>query len=191
VGEDLGTVADDLRQMLADAGVYSYRVLYFERDATGGFLPPHRYPAQALVTISTQDLPTLRGFWQGSDIAARDALGLFPDPEARDAQYAARDADRASLRDALAGEGLPSPAGALDVQHVAAIHAYAARTPCALMTLQLEDVFGQTPQANLPGTTEDRYPNWRRKVAVDLAEWERDGRFAAVCAAIRAPREAR
>jgi (1->4)-alpha-D-glucan 1-alpha-D-glucosylmutase len=191
VGEDLGTVADDLRQMLADAGVYSYRVLYFERDATGGFLPPDRYPAQALVTISTQDLPTLHGFWQGSDIAARDALGLFPDPEARDTQYAARDADRAGLRDALAREGLPSPAGALGADDVAAIHTYAARTPCALMTLQLEDVFGQAPQANLPGTTDDQYPNWRRKVAVDLADWERDGRFGAVCAAIRAPHEAR
>jgi len=188
VGEDLGTVADDLRQRLADAGVYSYRVLYFERDARGGFLPPDRYPAQALVTISTQDLPTLRGFWQASDIATRDALGMFRDPQARDAQYAARNADRARLRDALAREGLPPPADALGPQDVAAMHNYVARTPCALMTVQLEDVFGQAPQANLPGTTDDQYPNWRRKVAVDLADWEGDGRFAAVCAEVRAAR---
>jgi (1->4)-alpha-D-glucan 1-alpha-D-glucosylmutase len=192
VGEDLGTVTDDLRQKLKDAGVYSYRVLYFERDAQGGFRPPQAYPAQALVSISTHDLPTLEGFWQGTDLAARDALDLFPSPAMRERMYADRSADRPRLRDALAKAGLDPPplTGPLDAWHAAAIHAFAARTPCALMTVQLEDVFGQAEQVNLPATLDHQYANWRRKVGIPLEDWTADGRFAQVCAAIRAERPA-
>jgi len=70
------------------------------------------------------------------------------------------------------------------------VHGYVARTPCVLMTLQLEDVFGQTDQANVPATTEEMQPNWRRKAPLDLEDWDADGRFAAICAAIRAQRPA-
>jgi len=190
VGEDLGTVPDEVRAALRAAGVHSYRVLWFERGADGAFARPERYPAQALCSVTTHDLPTLAGFWNGADLAARDALGLFPDAAVREAQYAARAADRPRLLQALSGEGLaPAPEPlpeALDAAHVRAVHAYLARTPCALMALQLEDVFGETEQVNLPATRESQRPNWRRKVAVALEDWADDGRFAAVCATIRA-----
>jgi (1->4)-alpha-D-glucan 1-alpha-D-glucosylmutase len=226
VGEDLGTVPDEVRDTLHALRVHSYRVLWFERTHDGSFTAPEAYPAQALVTVSTHDLPTLQGFWQGSDLAARDALGLYPDAALRDAQHAERTADRARLLRALDGAGLaswpPGPADAagmrraqpgspdrsprpstgasagsepvsspdapapLTLSQVCAVHAYVARTPCALMTLQLEDVFGESAQVNLPATTDDRHPNWRRKLTVDLEDFDDDGRFAAVCAAIRA-----
>ena len=54
------------------------------------------------------------------------------------------------------------------------------------MTVQLEDVFGEPEQVNLPATAGDQYPNWQRKIRVDIEDWERDGRFGALCAAIRA-----
>jgi (1->4)-alpha-D-glucan 1-alpha-D-glucosylmutase len=179
VGEDLGTVPDALRGTLQDTGVLSYRVLYFERTPDGGFRRPEDYPAQALVCISTHDLPTLRGFLDGTDLAHRDALRLLPSEELRDRLLAERERDRARLREALAQAGLAG------VDEVHALHRYVARTPCALMTLQLEDVFGETEQANLPATTDDQHPNWRRKVGIDLEDWPRDARFASVCAAIR------
>lgn len=188
VGEDLGTVPDDFRAVTSGAGILSYRVLYFERSNDGEFLSPASYPAQALVTISTHDLPTLEGYWQGTDLAARDALALFPSAELRERLYVDRAADRERLPRALAREGLPAPAPAapsLTPEEVAGIHAYVARTPSALMTLQLEDVFDQTEQANLPATTEDMQPNWRRKVPLDLEDWAADGRFEAICATIR------
>jgi (1->4)-alpha-D-glucan 1-alpha-D-glucosylmutase len=179
VGEDLGTVPDALRATLRDTGVLSYRVLYFERKDDGSFRRPDEYPVQALVCVSTHDLPTLRGFFDGTDLAHREALGLLPSEDLRDRLRSERERDRAKLREALAEAGLAG------VDDVFALHRYVARTPCALMTLQLEDVFGETEQANLPATTDDQHPNWRRKVGVDLEEWGRDGRFAAVCAAIR------
>ena len=66
------------------------------------------------------------------------------------------------------------------------MHAYLARSPRALLAVQLEDVFGETEQVNLPATSEANHPNWRRKITVALEDWAADGRFAAVCAAIRA-----
>jgi 4-alpha-glucanotransferase/(1->4)-alpha-D-glucan 1-alpha-D-glucosylmutase len=179
VGEDLGTVPDALRGTLRDTGVMSYRVLYFERRPDGGFKRPDEYPPQALVCVSTHDLPTLRGFFEGTDLAHREALGLLPSDDLRDRLRAERDRDRTRLREAIA------EAGFAGVDDVLALHRYVARTPCALMTLQLEDVFGESEQANLPATTDDQHPNWRRKVGVDLEDWPHDRRFAAVCAAIR------
>jgi (1->4)-alpha-D-glucan 1-alpha-D-glucosylmutase len=187
VGEDLGTVPDEVRTALRDAGVHSYRVLYFERGADGELLPPAAYPAQALVTVSTHDLPTLRGYWEKADLATRDELRLFPSDELRERTHAERAADLPRLARALAREGLLADGEArYGPAFVQAVHAYVARTPCALMTVQLEDVFGEAEQVNLPATTDDVYPNWRRKITVDLEDWDADGRLAAVAAAIRA-----
>ena len=190
VGEDLGTVPDEMRTALRDLGVHSYRVLYFERTRHGAFAPPDAYPAQALVSITTHDLPTLQGFWRGADLAARDALDLFPDDAVRDAQYAARAADRPRLLQALRDAGLAPPidplSDALPFEAVRAAHAFIARAPSALMALQLEDVFGVAEQINLPATTDAQYPNWRRKLPLNLEDWEADGRFPAICAAVRA-----
>ena len=37
------------------------------------------------------------------------------------------------------------------------------------MLVQLEDVVGESEQANLPGTT-DAHPNWRRRLAPSIEE---------------------
>jgi 4-alpha-glucanotransferase len=194
VGEDLGTVPDAVRGAMARLGILSCRVLYFEHTGDGGFAPPQSYPREALCTFSTHDLPTLAGFLAEADLRTRDALNLFPDSEMRARQFALRRDDRrrlhASLRDAglLGVEAANADSDALrfDQALCNAVHAYLARTPSRLMTFQLEDVFGVIDQANMPSTTGERYPNWRRKLPVGLEDWRSDGRFAAVCAAIRA-----
>ena len=174
VGEDLGTVPDALRGTLRDTGVLSYRVLYFERTPDGGFKRPDEYPPQALVCVSTHDLPTLKGFFEGTDLAHREALGLLPDDDLRDRLRAERDR---RLRGSFARSDAQRRLSR-GVDESSRSHRYVARTPCALMTVQLEDVFGETEQANLPATMDDQHPNWRRKVGVDLEDWARDGRFA-------------
>jgi (1->4)-alpha-D-glucan 1-alpha-D-glucosylmutase len=50
-----------------------------------------------------------------------------------------------------------------------AIHLYLARTPARVMTVQLEDLLGQSGQMNLPGTTGE-HPNWRRQQDPDLRQ---------------------
>ena len=79
IGEDLGTVPDEVREALARFGILSYRLLYFEQDRDGSFRRPDEYPRDALVSATTHDLPTLAGFWIGRDIEARRDAGLLPD----------------------------------------------------------------------------------------------------------------
>src|SRR5439155_25384531 len=77
IGEALGTVPAGLRQRLADAGVLSYRVLIFERDAQRGYPAARDLQHDAMLVASTHDLPTLAGWWQGHDLAVRERLGLL------------------------------------------------------------------------------------------------------------------
>ena len=177
IGEDLGTVPDEVRQVLARFGILSYRLLYFEQDRTGRFRRPEEYPRDALVSATTHDLPTLAGFWMGRDIEARRDAGLLPD----DASYHRMRQDRAVQKQKLldllielrllpdwyprsAGE-IPELTGELHN----AIVGFLASTPSKLMVLNQEDLLKQTEQQNLPGSTAE-YPNWRRKMKAAVEE---------------------
>ena len=180
IGEDLGTVSDEMRGALHDYGLLSYRVVYFSKHWHGdhSFLSPREFPPQSLVTVSTHDLPTFTGFWSGHDLDLREALDLFPDPETRDRLRAERALDRARLLTALASENLrPEAVTEADTNQpasslVAAVHRYAARAQSAVMMVQMEDVLGELEQANVPGTVAEQ-PNWRRRLHVPLEEWPR------------------
>jgi (1->4)-alpha-D-glucan 1-alpha-D-glucosylmutase len=172
IGEDLGTVSPELRAALNEAGVLSYRPLFFEkRDSE--FAPPGAYPRDALVCVSTHDLPTWRGYWSAHDLELRTRLGLTVDP-AKELQQ--RRFDQEKLRLALEREGLDTSARSA--------HAFIARTPCKIAMVQPEDLFELMEQANLPGTV-DQHPNWRRRLPVPLEKWPGDARVAALVAAIR------
>ncbi len=191
IGEDLGTVPDEVRAGLGAAGVLSYRVLWFERE-NGAFKRPGVWPEQALATVSTHDLPTLAGFWAGDDLTERAALNLFPTEQLHQQLYAERSVDRERLLSALIAEGLlapgtpPDPAAWPEMTPMLAraVHAFAARTHARIAMLQLEDVIGVREQVNLPGTTTER-ANWRRRLPMTVEELFADARvretFLAMC----------
>ncbi|RQS71240.1 4-alpha-glucanotransferase [Burkholderia sp. Bp8963] len=74
IGEDLGTVPAGFRARLAAHGIAGMRVLWFERDADGAFLPPRAWDCDAVAMTSTHDLPTVAGWWRGSDLGWRRAV---------------------------------------------------------------------------------------------------------------------
>ena len=80
IGEDLGTVPGYIRETLARYQIFSYRLFYFERTPGGRFCAREDYPALALASVTTHDLPTLAGFWAGRDIEVKDRLQLYPHP---------------------------------------------------------------------------------------------------------------
>ena len=162
IGEDLGTVPPALRDALRGHGVLSYRPLLFERT------PPGEYPREAMVCVSTHDLPTWRGYWAAHDLELREKLGMTLDAQKEKAQ---RRADQQKLKSILEKEGLESSA--------ASAHAFIARTPCQIAVAQPEDVFEALDQANLPGTVGE-HPNWRRKLPVPLEQWAADPRVGAL-----------
>jgi (1->4)-alpha-D-glucan 1-alpha-D-glucosylmutase len=193
IGEDLGTVPDEVRAALAAHDVLSYRVLLFERTADGEFKPPASYPEAALATASTHDLPALAGWWEGADLETRTGLGLMT-PDERERERWHRGEDRARLLRALREAGLWSDAGAdaapsLTPALASAIVSFLASTPSALAVFQLEDLLLVREQANVPGTV-DEHPNWRRKLPKDVDRLFDDATFVALLrqlAALRPP----
>lgn len=170
VGEDLGTVPPGMRNALAAANVLSYRVLWFERDGEG-FRPPASWPRLAAACVSTHDLPTLRGWWDCTDIAERDALGLL-DAASAAAARAERARDKAQLLDLLRQQHLldasADPAAPFSMALAVAVHALVARTPSLLALVQADDLADEAVAVNLPGTDRER-PNWRRRLRQDVA----------------------
>lgn len=182
IGEDLGTVEPEFREILARFGILSYRLLYFERRPTGEFRQPAEYPRQALVSSTTHDLATLAGFWLNCDIEARHAAGLLGEEEAYRAQLADRAVDKQRILDALFQAGLlpqwfPRKAAAvpeLTGELHNAVIGFLAQTPSMLLLLNQEDLTKETEQQNLPGSTH-QYPNWRRKMKFTVEQLRYSG----------------
>jgi 4-alpha-glucanotransferase len=158
IGEDLGTVTGEVRQSLAEAGILSYRLFWFERDGAGNFRRPEEYPAHAAVSTTTHDLPTLAGFAPGRDIEARRAAGLI-DEESYQFQRTARADEVARLNAILLATGFTNDA-----------IGFLLSTPCSLAVINQEDLTGETEQQNLPGSTW-QYPNWRRKMKIAVEDF--------------------
>jgi 4-alpha-glucanotransferase len=194
IGEDLGTVPDGFRERMASANVLSCRIFAFEREHDR-FRRPAEYPPLASVSAATHDLATLRGFWDGDDIAAKAKLGLFKSPDEESRARSGRSADKRLLLQALADESLlpdgvsPSDSDRLPwtAELALAVHAYLARSPSLLFLVQLDDLAGEAHQANLPGST-TQYPNWRRRQARMLDELFTDSATQTQIATIAAER---
>jgi 4-alpha-glucanotransferase len=171
VGEDLGTVPDEIRRAMEEYAAYHYKVLLFEKDRDGRFLRPNEYVRRSIATVTTHDLPTLRGYWEGRDLELREQLNLFPGDEIRRQLIAERERDRAQLLIALGETGvLPAgvePGAPYTVALGRAVQAYLAKSAAALVVVQFEDLVGMTDPVNVPGTSVE-HANWQRKMVVDL-----------------------
>jgi len=199
IGEDLGIVPPEVSQAMQQHGLLSYKPLYFEQHwHEGRFKAPADWAADALATVSTHDLPTLCGYWRGFDVQLRELLGLYPEPGLQEGHSRRRERERGALLAALAEQGLlheglttdPGCVQAPDPRLTLAVHRYLASTPCALAAVSLADVLDVVEPANLPGTTEQRYPNWRHKLPLDLPDLAADARWLRTAEALAEARPA-
>ncbi|MDX9862627.1 MAG: 4-alpha-glucanotransferase, partial [Rhodospirillales bacterium] len=184
IGEDLGTVPDGFRARMAQAGILSYRLLYFERGSNGTFVPPADYPDLALAAVATHDLPPLQGYWNGHDIETRARLGLLASPTAERAAKRERVEDRAALTAALRDHGDLARGGHPSPDDIAlAAYRFLARTPAHLLMVRPEDMLGLVEQANLPGTVGE-HPNWKRRLPLTVQELAADPRIRRLAATL-------
>ena len=175
IGEDLGTLPEGFQHRMRGAGLLSYCLLYFERDYQGRFKPPSDYPADALVALSTHDLPTIWGFWSRRDIAEKRRVGAYPEPAMATQALQMRQDEIEGLLEALQRERMLRPGQRRDVVPLQAILHFIARTPSRLLMVGIEDLIGVEDQANLPGTVNE-HPNWRRRLPMTLEQIEADPR---------------
>ena len=188
VGEDLGTVPPELPSLMRRWGVLSSKVLYFERNHTGGYRPRDEWPRDALATVNTHDLAPLAAFWTGRDIELRAELGLI-EPDRIEQHRAERAHDRARMLDRLEADGaLSADERAAIVQEgggegegegegdaaalallVEGVHRFLRSTPAALAGLSLDDLALETETVNVPGVSAEEFPAWTRRMRESLA----------------------
>lgn len=176
IGEDLGTVPDEIRDKLADNGVYSYRVFFFEQAKDGGFFSPSHYPTQSMSTLTTHDMPTLSGYWHCYDLELGKELGLYPTPEILQTLFDSRHENKQAILDTLHGHQSVGNDVGHDVNNVAmstalnfGMQKHMAGGSSELLSLQLEDWLQMDKPVNIPGTFKE-YPNWQRKLTRNLQD---------------------
>lgn len=170
IGEDLGTVPENFRKMIAAWGLWSYLVMMFERHwhGDGSFKRPEQYPTNAVATFNTHDLATFSGWIRGHDLALKRSIGF--DPGESDEE---RRRSRAALSSAL-GRGEP---------RFEDVVAYLAAAAARLVSIGVEDVLEMADQVNVPGTVE-QHPNWRRRWPVLLEQLGDDQRLRRIAATL-------
>lgn len=186
IGEDLGTVPLGFRERMADARVLSYRILSFEREADLAFIPAERYPALALAAVGTHDLAPFLAWLDGSDITLREKLGLIDEPLAG-AERTERDIDARRLVATLIQSGDLDPEDPDTSAVMIAAHRFLARSPAAIVMVQIDDALGELTPVNVPGTS-DQYPNWRRKLPMDIDTIEANPQFARLATVLHTER---
>jgi len=154
VGEDLGTVEDGVRETLAQRRVLSYRCLWFEAGL------PKAFPRLSLGAITTHDLPTIAGLWNGSDLDAQRKLGLNPNEEALgDIRHRLRRMTRVRA---------DAPAERV----IERAHDLLADARSVVVTATLDDALAVSERPNMPGTVNE-WPNWSLALPVPLEDLER------------------
>ncbi|MGE0881444.1 MAG: 4-alpha-glucanotransferase [Acidimicrobiia bacterium] len=169
VGEDLGTVQDEVRDELRRRNVLSTRLVWFETEPPSAFVP------EALASVTTHDLPTIAGVWTGADLAAQRSLGLTVNDDAED-WFRSRLTNASGLTDAD------------DIDDVI-VETYRAlgASPSLLATASLDDALAVPDRPNFPGTT-DEWPNWRIALPRPLEAIELDPLTRRVCEAFSSVR---
>jgi 4-alpha-glucanotransferase len=144
VGEDMGTVADGVRETMAEQGMLGYRAALR--------LPVDQFPEAVMGASSTHDQATVAGTLTGSDVEDLRRIGK-----------AADFTQLAGVRQELAtaaGVDLSQPIGPDEVARAVRAQ-YSRLSACAarVVLASLDDAGAVAERPNMPGTV-TAWPNW-------------------------------
>ena len=155
IGEDLGTAEAGLTEALMATGIYSTRVLWFDRDGEK-IASPRGHHKNTAACLSTHDLPTFCGWRVGRDIEIDRLLNRIGEEEAN-RRVVARERERDFLSEACGGDDAISA------------HRFLGASGASLVLAQVEDLIGETEALNVPGTDRE-WSNWRRRLQVNVED---------------------
>lgn len=147
VGEDLGTVPAYVRKAMNRHQVKRMYVLPFEYSGQPRqALRP--VEANALACLNTHDLPPFAASWRQKGRVEQAVLSLY-----------------------LRQQGHLNTATLKAKEIICACLKYLAAGPARILLVNLEDLWQETESQNVPGTTAEACPNWRRKARYALEEF--------------------
>ena len=153
VGEDLGTVPDEVRAAMERHGLHRMYVFPFE-------LRPGQHPMigepreDSIASMNTHDMPAFEAWFTGRDADDRVALGLIDERAAEEERRGRGEAVEALARE-LAVPCEPWPVLRASLERLASGRE-------RLLLVGLEDLWLEPDPQNVPGTSTER-PNWRRR----------------------------
>lgn len=187
IAEALGVVPEGLLETLEQKDMFSYHIFYFEQSGKK-IRALKDYPQKSFATLSTHDLPTIKGYWELDDLKLAKEFGFYQDEAKLTANIKEREQSKKAIFQALEqdqtvnkfqgvvkniinklkGDELDLPVNLTQEQNHK-LQAFVAKTNSALFATQPEDWLNMLEPVNIPGT-KDEYPNWRRKLAVNIDE---------------------
>ncbi len=198
VGESIGIVPEGFIEKLESKNISSLSVLWCERVlGCCDFKAPSSYPIKSFSSVGTHDMPPLRMWWFGHEIATKTALGIYTE-EQQEWCYKERELERQKLLFVLdsnavwpqdkprSGNYIYGEAYPEGIEE--AVNAYVARTPSQVFLAQFEDILHVEKMQNVPGIDRDKHPNWRRRLPVSLEKLESDIAFIRNISAIQRER---
>ena len=165
VGENLGTVPPYVSESMALHGVHGLYVAQYEvpLDPNGGL---RDIPAASVASLNTHDMPPFAAFWQGFEIERWQRLGLITEAEATTRTDDRHTSKRALARFLTERGYLKDDPGDIGLVLRACL-SFLADSPAWMLLVNMEDLWLETEQQNVPGVVEG-HPNWQRKARYDF-----------------------
>lgn len=151
VGENLGTIPQEIEDALEAHGLMGMRVPQF------GMSDP---TDTELIALTTQDVVPFLSWWEGLDIGDMLDLGLI-DGDRLAEEHADRVKAIRELEEKFKSSG---PQETLE-----AMHLWMGESESPIAMVALDDLVGETRRHNVPGTKFER-PNWRLRLAQTVGE---------------------
>jgi len=164
VGEDLGTVPPEVRPMMNEHRIFRLFIGQYDLINDGQIGP---IPSQSVAGLNTHDMFPFSSFWDESDIAERQKLGLVSEKRAFFELEQRRSVKR-SLISALQYRGLDNEISQDTGATLKAVLELLARSSAFALLVNLEDLWLETQPQNVPGTL--RSQNWSRKTRYSLEQ---------------------
>jgi 4-alpha-glucanotransferase len=150
---------------MARHNVHGLYVAQYElpQEAEGGL---RAVLSDSVASLNTHDMPPFSAFWQGLDIERWAAMGLLTEAE-RKIRTEGRHAAKRNLARFLEQRGyLQGDLGDIGIVLKACL-SLLADSPAQVVLVNLEDLWLETEQQNIPGVVEG-HPNWQRKARYDF-----------------------
>lgn len=164
VGEDLGTVPQEVRDALKNHDCLRMWVLPFEA-AEQPTKAVQRVPERSLACMNTHDMVPFAGYWSSEDLKILDELGILE--PGKDAEMKE---DRKRTIEAWTNDVDRTDAARQGEQVLLRLLELLSASPAEMVVINIEDLWGEEKPQNVPGTWKE-YPNWRRKLKVRLEDW--------------------
>ena len=171
VGEDLGLVPAAVRRAMRRHHIYRSYVGQYEMltedDHCLDAVPP-----DAVAAVNTHDMHPFAAYWQGTDIAERQDVGVLR-PEQAAAETRQRRTGKASLIRCLHKHGRVASSEPSVEEAYRAICRLLADSDAETFLLNIDDLWGSMRAQNIPGTYAE-HPNWQRRAGKSLEQFQAD-----------------